>query len=77
MKVIRICCFTVFIRTVNAAKLFLIENFHIYCKVTHHPPGCAQHVEHKDWTFWQDYTMGSKFRGKYLQIIPYGEVCIK
>ena len=24
----------------------------------------SQHVEHKDWTFWQDYTMGSKFRAK-------------
>ena len=45
-------------------------------QVSHHPPACAQHVEHKDWTFWQDFTMGSKFRGKYLQIIPYGEVCI-
>ena len=45
-------------------------------QVSHHPPACAQHVEHKDWTFWQDYTMTSKFRGKYLQIVPYGEVCI-
>ncbi|XP_065893633.1 oxysterol-binding protein 1-like [Dysidea avara] len=44
-----------------------------FCEqVSHHPPACAQHVEHKDWTFWQDYTMGSKFRGKYLLIIPYG-----
>ena len=24
----------------------------------------SQLVEHKDWTFWQDYTMGSKFRAK-------------
>jgi len=43
-------------------------------QVSHHPPACAQHVEHKNWTFWQDFTMGSKFRGKYLQIIPYGKL---
>lgn len=30
------------------------------------------HAEHKDWLYWQDYTAASKFRGKYLTIIPQG-----
>ena len=32
----------------------------------------AMHCEHKDWTFWQEYTLASKFRGKYLQCFPIG-----
>lgn len=32
----------------------------------------AMHVEHKDWTFWQEYTVASKFRGKYLVCYPLG-----
>lgn len=30
------------------------------------------HVEHKLWTFWQEYTVASKFRGKYLICYPLG-----
>lgn len=30
------------------------------------------HVEHKDWTFWQEYTVASKFRGQYLVVYPLG-----
>ena len=41
-------------------------------EVGHHPPETAMHAEHKEWLFWQDYIMGSKFRGQYLQIIPQG-----
>ncbi len=26
------------------------------------------------WQFWQEFTMSSKFRGKYLQIIPLGKL---
>lgn len=32
----------------------------------------AMHVEHKEWTFWQEYTVASKFRGKYLVCYPLG-----
>lgn len=32
----------------------------------------AQYVEHKDWTFWQEFTAASKFRGKYLACYPIG-----
>ena len=32
----------------------------------------AMHVEHKDWTFWEEYTVASKFRGKYIACYPIG-----
>lgn len=41
-------------------------------QVSHHPPVVAMYTESKDWTSWQEFTMSSKFRGKYLQIIPLG-----
>ena len=41
-------------------------------QVSHHPPAAAQHVESDKWELWQEFTMSSKFRGKYLQIIPLG-----
>ncbi|GAB1610837.1 oxysterol-binding protein 1-like isoform X4, partial [Argonauta hians] len=41
-------------------------------QVSHHPPMCAQYTEGRGWTLWQEFTMMSKFRGKYLQIIPMG-----
>uniref|UniRef100_K1RLP6 Oxysterol-binding protein 1 n=1 Tax=Magallana gigas TaxID=29159 RepID=K1RLP6_MAGGI len=39
-------------------------------QVSHHPPTASQFTEGNGWTMWQEFTMGSKFRGKYLQIIP-------
>lgn len=33
----------------------------------------AQHCEGRGWRCWQEFTMSSKFRGKYLQVIPLGE----
>ncbi|XP_064618956.1 oxysterol-binding protein 1-like isoform X2 [Lineus longissimus] len=41
-------------------------------QVSHHPPMAAQYTEGRGWTCWQEFTMSSKFRGKYLQIIPLG-----
>eukprot|EP00128_Syssomonas_multiformis_P014889 Colp12_sorted_trinity150504_noHs@7553 len=41
-------------------------------QVSHHPPISAMHSEGKDWVFIQDFSMKSKFRGKYLQIVPTG-----
>lgn len=38
-------------------------------QVSHHPPMCAQYCEGKEWRCWQEFTMTSKFRGKYLQVI--------
>ncbi|CAB3985242.1 Hypothetical predicted protein [Paramuricea clavata] len=41
-------------------------------QVCHHPPISCFHIEHTDWTYWQDFTATSKFRGNYLQIVPLG-----
>lgn len=41
-------------------------------KVSHHPPMVAQYCEGKQWICWQEFTMTSKFRGKYLQVVPMG-----
>ena len=32
----------------------------------------AQHCDGRGWRCWQEFTMSSKFRGKYLQVIPLG-----
>lgn len=41
-------------------------------QVSHHPPISALHVESERWTYYHDFSMTSKFRGKYLQIFPIG-----
>ncbi|XP_060080421.1 oxysterol-binding protein 1-like isoform X2 [Ylistrum balloti] len=41
-------------------------------QVMHHPPTAAQYTEGKEWILWQEFSMTSKFRGKYLQVIPLG-----
>ncbi|XP_051171697.1 oxysterol-binding protein 1 isoform X2 [Leptopilina boulardi] len=41
-------------------------------QVSHHPPMVAQYCEGRKWRCWQEFTMASKFRGKYLQVIPLG-----
>ncbi|XP_072392952.1 oxysterol-binding protein 1 isoform X1 [Diabrotica undecimpunctata] len=41
-------------------------------QVSHHPPMVAQYCEGRSWVCFQEFTMTSKFRGKYLQIIPLG-----
>lgn len=41
-------------------------------QVSHHPPMVAQYCEGREWRCWQEFTMTSKFRGKYLQVIPMG-----
>ncbi|CAH0548933.1 unnamed protein product [Brassicogethes aeneus] len=41
-------------------------------QVSHHPPMLAQHCDGRGWKCYQEFTMTSKFRGKYLQIIPLG-----
>lgn len=43
-------------------------------QVSHHPPMLAQHCEGRGWRCWQEFSMSSKFRGKYLQVIPLGVV---
>uniref|UniRef100_A0A0A9W5Q0 Oxysterol-binding protein 1 n=1 Tax=Lygus hesperus TaxID=30085 RepID=A0A0A9W5Q0_LYGHE len=41
-------------------------------QVSHHPPMVAQHCEGRRWKGFQEFTMSSKFRGKYLQVVPLG-----
>lgn len=41
-------------------------------QVSHHPPVAVQHCEGRGWVSWQEFTMTSKFRGKYIQVVPLG-----
>ncbi|XP_053671044.1 oxysterol-binding protein 1 [Anopheles nili] len=41
-------------------------------QVSHHPPMAAQYCEGRGWRCWQEFSMTSKFRGKYIQIVPLG-----
>ncbi|XP_063042380.1 oxysterol-binding protein 2-like [Engraulis encrasicolus] len=42
-------------------------------QVSHHPPAAAHHVmSQRGWTLWQDITIDSKFRGKYISVMPRG-----
>ncbi|KAM8866252.1 oxysterol-binding protein 2 isoform 1-T1 [Synchiropus picturatus] len=44
-------------------------------QVSHHPPAAAHHViSQRGWTLWQEITIASKFRGKYLSIVPLGAI---
>uniref|UniRef100_A0A4W6EKV1 Oxysterol-binding protein n=1 Tax=Lates calcarifer TaxID=8187 RepID=A0A4W6EKV1_LATCA len=44
-------------------------------QVSHHPPAAAHHaVSEKGWTLRQEITLASKFRGKYLSIMPLGSI---
>ncbi|KAA3674665.1 oxysterol-binding protein 1, partial [Paragonimus westermani] len=43
-------------------------------QVSHHPPKCAVHCESNAWYCWFEFSMNTKFRGKYLQINPVGTV---
>lgn len=46
-------------------------------QVSHHPPMAAIHCEGKGWACWQEFTMTTKFRGKYLQVIPLGSAYVE
>ncbi|XP_070587524.1 oxysterol-binding protein 2-like, partial [Erythrolamprus reginae] len=44
-------------------------------QVSHHPPAAAHHVySRRGWTLRQEITIASKFRGKYLSIMPLGTI---
>lgn len=47
----------------------------VWSQVSHHPPSAAHHVFSKHgWSLWQEITIASKFRGKYISIMPLGEL---
>jgi hypothetical protein len=39
-------------------------------QVSHHPPMLAMHCEGRGWKVWSEFSISSKFRGKYLQVTP-------
>ncbi|XP_068191026.1 oxysterol-binding protein 2 [Antennarius striatus] len=44
-------------------------------QISHHPPAAAHHVEsQRGWTLWQHITIDSKFRGKYISVMPLGTI---
>ncbi|XP_017724426.1 PREDICTED: oxysterol-binding protein 2 [Rhinopithecus bieti] len=44
-------------------------------QVSHHPPSAAHYVFSKHgWSLWQEITISSKFRGKYISIMPLGAI---
>ncbi|KAJ8320036.1 hypothetical protein KUTeg_001623 [Tegillarca granosa] len=43
-------------------------------QVSHHPPISACHCESKNFVFWQDIRMSTKFWGKSMEIQPVGHV---
>ncbi|CAG9538839.1 unnamed protein product [Cercopithifilaria johnstoni] len=46
-------------------------------QVSHHPPITAHHADGHKWTLHQDFSMTSRFRGKYLSVTPTGYTYIK
>ncbi|XP_051994194.1 oxysterol-binding protein 1-like isoform X2 [Xyrauchen texanus] len=44
-------------------------------QVSHHPPAAAHHaISQRGWTLRQEIALASKFRGKYLSIMPLGSI---
>ncbi|XP_051558615.1 oxysterol-binding protein 1-like isoform X3 [Myxocyprinus asiaticus] len=44
-------------------------------QVSHHPPAAAHHaISERGWTLRQEIALASKFRGKYLSIMPLGSI---
>jgi len=52
--------------------MMIVKKYEFAFQVSHHPPMLAQYCEGREWRCWQEFTMASKFRGKYLQVIPLG-----
>nr|XP_039252135.1 oxysterol-binding protein 1-like isoform X1 [Styela clava] len=52
-------------------------------QVSHHPPSAAcyaettKSVDHGGWSFWEQITLVSKFRGKYISFTPIGTCHVK
>ncbi|CAJ0580671.1 unnamed protein product, partial [Mesorhabditis spiculigera] len=45
-------------------------------QVSHHPPAAAHFVEGRGWKLHQEFTMTSRFRGRFLSVIPVGRTHI-
>lgn len=65
-------------QTKSSAIGFRVSSLSVGCcdliQVSHHPPAAAHHViSDRGWTLRQEITVASKFRGKYLSIMPLGK----
>ena len=49
----------------------------IFLQVSHHPPVSACHAFSKNWTWWQDLRVKTKFWGKSMEFQPDGIVHLK
>ncbi|VDD80763.1 unnamed protein product [Mesocestoides corti] len=60
--------------TVELGLLAYLGSITTAYSVSHHPPVVAHYCESSryGWKFWQEFTVNSKFRGKYLSLIPKG-----
>lgn len=58
----------------NTCNIRSIYFFSLLWQVSHHPPAAAHHaISDRGWTLRQEITVASKFRGKYLSIMPLGK----
>ncbi|EEC04850.1 oxysterol-binding protein 3, putative, partial [Ixodes scapularis] len=56
-------------------RLYNCLHFQLFCsQVNHHPPVSACYAESKNYKFWQDVRIKSKFWGKSMEILPVGSV---
>ncbi|KAJ8019965.1 Oxysterol-binding protein-related protein 6 [Holothuria leucospilota] len=46
-------------------------------QVSHHPPIAAVHCESKNFTYWQDVRIKTKFWGKSMEVVPIGTIHIE
>lgn len=59
---------------VIARQLMTFTDDTVQSQVSHHPPAAAHHVaSERGWTLWQHITIDSKFRGKYISVMPLGK----
>lgn len=60
-------------RRIGLDVLLHLKNIFSF-QVSHHPPAAAHHaISDRGWTLRQEITVASKFRGKYLSIMPLGK----
>jgi len=54
------------------------DNFHLISEqVSHHPPVCALHCDHSQYSFWGCTEIKTSFRGAYLFVHPAGPLHVK
>lgn len=62
---------------VSLELLIWVRGVCMHLQVSHHPPASSMYVESPEWQFWEDYSMSTKFRGKYIRVLPHGAAHFK